>query len=68
MIDEAKSLEQKAQEVNQNRELILRDGDDIYGKLKTDKKLGDYFKSKDKWKVGNQLKELRRMFPHDRVL
>ena len=28
----------------------------------------DYTQPKDKWKVGRQLKELQKLFPHDRVL
>ena len=28
----------------------------------------DYKQPKDKWKLGKQLKELQRKFPHDRVI
>lgn len=28
----------------------------------------DYTVPKDKWKLGKQLKELQRKFPHDRVI
>jgi hypothetical protein len=28
----------------------------------------DYTVPKDKWKVGKELKELQKQFPHDRVL
>lgn len=46
---------------------VVKEGEDPEKGIVLNKR-PDYTVPKDKWKLGNQLKELRKLFPHDRVL
>lgn len=47
----------------------VKDGDLVFGEITLNKAtVKGRAEPKDKWKLGNQLKELQKMFPHDKVL
>lgn len=75
--DDRKAAQEKAQEQKDKKQSIkvgkqvfgesYKRGED--GKWTVDlKNRPDYTQPKDKWKLGRQLKELQKEFPHDRVL
>lgn len=52
-----------------NKTINVTDGDRVIGEITLSNATQRGFADpKDKWKLGNQLKELKRLFPHDRVL